>query len=162
METVITPKKIDFLKWKISNTENTIMSRCYINDKYAAFVLSHLAQQEIKEHFPNLLNSIQERAAQNHAGAQCNLGFMYKKGTGVQKDEEETVRLYRLAADQGHPTAQCTLGIMHEEGRGGLKKDHVELSAFISSQPIKARAQSYLGAMYEQGRCGLQKDLLNL
>ena len=45
------------------------------------------------------------------AGGQCNLGRCHENGIGgVAKDEEEAVRLYRLAADQGHARA-------HQEGR---------------------------------------------
>ena len=32
------------------------------------------------------------------ANAQCDLGWMYAKGTGVEKDTSEAVRLYRLAS----------------------------------------------------------------
>ncbi len=42
--------------------------------------------------------------------AQVNLGFFYSKGHGgLQKDERETARLYKLAADQGDAESQSAL-----------------------------------------------------
>ena len=43
---------------------------------------------------------------------------MYRDGRGVPKDIEETVRLYRLAAEQGSALAQIILGHMYEQGLG--------------------------------------------
>jgi TPR repeat protein len=51
-------------------------------------------------------------AAQGHADAQNNLGYIFDKGKGVAQDKAEAVRLYRLAAAQGHAGAQFNLGLM--------------------------------------------------
>ncbi len=45
---------------------------------------------------------------------------------GLQKDDREAARLYRLAADQGNANAQANLGFFYEKGRGGLPKDDRE------------------------------------
>jgi len=34
----------------------------------------------------------------------------FDSGTGVERDEKESVRFYRLAAEQGHAKACCSLG----------------------------------------------------
>jgi TPR repeat protein len=57
-------------------------------------------------------------AAQGHAGAQTNLGFMLEYGRGVAPDTAEAIRLYRLAAAQGDPHAQFNLGYRFEFGQG--------------------------------------------
>ena len=44
------------------------------------------------------------------ADAQFNLGERYYNGDGVDRDEEEAERLWRLAAEQGHADAQLSLG----------------------------------------------------
>lgn len=54
---------------------------------------------------------------------------MYANGGGVQRDDEEAVRLYPLAAEQGPALAQHFLGYMHEEGRG-VRRDRVEAAAW--------------------------------
>jgi hypothetical protein len=48
-------------------------------------------------------------AAQGHAGAQNNLGFMFHDGCGVPQDREEDICWYRLAAGQGHSKAAMSL-----------------------------------------------------
>ena len=48
-------------------------------------------------------------AAQGHADAQYNLGYMYEEGLGVAADTAEALRLFRLAAAQGHAFATAAL-----------------------------------------------------
>ncbi|WP_275967705.1 MULTISPECIES: tetratricopeptide repeat protein [unclassified Gammaproteobacteria] len=43
------------------------------------------------------------------AGAQFILGMMYEHGKGVDPDDKEAVKWYRMAAEQGHPGAQKNL-----------------------------------------------------
>ncbi len=50
---------------------------------------------------------------------------MFEEGRGVEKDEAEAVRLYRLAADQGDAAAQYNLGRMFEKGKG-VEKDEAK------------------------------------
>jgi hypothetical protein len=63
-------------------------------------------------------------AEQGYAGAQNNLGIMYKNGRGVLQDYAEAVRLYRLAAEQGLADAQYSLGWMYYNGKG-VAQDYV-------------------------------------
>lgn len=69
---------------------------------------------------------LRKRANAGDAAARVNLGYRYGRGDGVAKDEQEAVRLYKLAADQGNAGAQSNLGNMHADGRGGLKVDRDE------------------------------------
>ena len=64
-------------------------------------------------------------AAQGYAGAQYNLGVMYKLGQGVTQDYKEAARLYGLAAAQGYAGAQYNLGVMYESGKG-VAQDYKE------------------------------------
>ena len=43
---------------------------------------------------------------------------MYESGYGVERDYEEAVKWYRLAAEQGNSRGQCALGKMYELGKG--------------------------------------------
>ena len=40
-------------------------------------------------------------ADQGLAAAQFNLGLMYMKGEGIDENQDEAVRLWRMSADQG-------------------------------------------------------------
>ena len=91
--------------------------------------------------------------------AQYNLGVMYAKGRGVERNEAKAVELLTLAADKGDANAQLNLGIMYAKGRG-VDKD--ETKAFQlwekAAEQGHASAQYNLGAMYATGR-GVKKDL---
>ena len=52
-----------------------------------------------------------------------NLGDMYAKGEGVPKDDKETVKWYRKAAEQGYARAQVNLGLQYIQGEGVPEDD---------------------------------------
>jgi TPR repeat protein len=68
-----------------------------------------------------------KKAEAGDAKAQFNLGLRYQKGVpyGFNKDADEAVKWYRLAADQGNAHAQYKLGEMYDEG-DGVPKDYAE------------------------------------
>lgn len=49
----------------------------------------------------------------------------YEQGRGVNQNDVEAARLYRLAADQGLARAQFILGLCYRSGRG-VSEDPVE------------------------------------
>ncbi|MBR0257631.1 MAG: sel1 repeat family protein [Synergistaceae bacterium] len=59
--------------------------------------------------YERALKCYRKSAEQGHARAQCNLGYMYEKGYGLEQDYAEAVRLYRLSAEQGCSQAQFTI-----------------------------------------------------
>ncbi len=64
-------------------------------------------------------------AEAGNAAAQNNLGFLYRKGFGVGKDEAEAAKWYRRAAEQGLVDAMTNLGMLLDEGFG-VARDYVE------------------------------------
>ena len=91
--------------------------------------------------------------------AQYNLGVMYAKGRGVERNEAKAVELLTLAADKGDANAQLNLGIMYAKGRG-VDKDETKAFQLCekAAEQGHASAQYNLGAMYATGR-GVKKDL---
>ena len=41
--------------------------------------------------------------------AQCNLGWCYEAGQGVEQSWPEAIHWYTVAAEAGYPRAQCNL-----------------------------------------------------
>ena len=63
-------------------------------------------------------------AEQDHAQAQCKLGFCYLNGNGVQRNDKEALLWLRRAIANGDGLAIVYLGWCYETGRGaGLDKD---------------------------------------
>ena len=69
------------------------------------------------------VEEIRGRAERGDAVEQFSLGRMYFAGIGVEQDDREAVRWYRLAAGQGYAGAQLALGRMYAEGRGVARDD---------------------------------------
>ena len=75
--------------------------------------------------YPEAVRWYRKAAEQGDASAQTNLGFMYKKGLGVDQDDREVAHWYLKAAEQGVAGAQNTLGVMYYFGRG-VAQDYVQ------------------------------------
>jgi uncharacterized protein len=83
---------------------------------------------------------------QNHSAAQFNLGVLYERGEGVQKDLDTAVRWYEKAAQQNNPKAQYNLGFLLLEGFGVPKNPRAALQWLE-----KAAHQGSIPAAYQLG-----------
>lgn len=63
-------------------------------------------------------------AEQGDAEAQFVLGTMYRDGQGVEKNLEETLKWWEMAAELGHVDAQFALGNIYSGGFG-VARDYV-------------------------------------
>ena len=59
---------------------------------------------------------VRRAAEQNLPQSQFNLGVCYDQGKGVSKDEVESVKWYRKAAEQNDAMAQNSLGNSYANG----------------------------------------------
>ncbi|MBR2254285.1 MAG: sel1 repeat family protein [Candidatus Methanomethylophilaceae archaeon] len=64
------------------------------------------------------IDAIRARAEQGDVSAQYDLATIYRYGKGVDQDNEEAVKWYKMAAEQGDPYAMYNLGIMCSNGLG--------------------------------------------
>lgn len=74
------------------------------------------------------------------------------------RNDEETAKWFRLAAEQGHAAAQYMMGIMCEDGRGVIQ-NYLEAMKWyrLAAEQGDAAAQNKIGEMYESGR-GVTQD----
>jgi hypothetical protein len=73
--------------------------------------------------------------------------------TPAGKDDAETVKWYRKAAEQGFAEAQNNLGLMCRQGRGGSQDDVEAVKWFRkAAEQGYGPAQNNLGEMRRQGR----------
>ena len=71
------------------------------------------------------VHELKARAEQGDVSAQLRLGTAYVKGRGVQQNDAEALKWYRLAAEQGEARAHANLALMYEGGLG-VAQDYVE------------------------------------
>ena len=99
-------------------------------------------------------------AAQGNTFSQNLLGIMYATGSdGMQQDDEEAGRWFRLAAAQGNAdAAQNNLGAIYETGRGVQQDDEEAVKWYqMAATQGDADAQFNRGTMCVIGR-GVQRD----
>ena len=104
--------------------------------------------------------NLYKRAADQGLGpAQINLGILHV-ATRQPKNQQEALRLFRLAAEQGDAGGQYMLGTGYVAGEAGLPKDDREaLRLFkLAADQGLAAAQNEIGNFHANGRGGLPKN----
>lgn len=98
-------------------------------------------------------------AKQGNKEAQYDVGIMYEKGRGVDRNPRKAVHWLGEAARQGHATAMAELGIIYFEGNG-VSPDYAKAFSLLSSASTQhiPSAEFYLGRIYEQGK-GTRRNL---
>jgi TPR repeat protein len=88
--------------------------------------------------------------------SQYNLGKMLFDGKGIEKNQEEGIKLFRLAANQGHTNAQYDLGKI----LSSVKGNEVEAAQFLGLAALNENinAQYHYGIMLYFGR-GVEKNV---
>ena len=94
-----------------------------------------------KKNYAVALVKFKQAAAQGHAQAQSNLGFMYYSGQGVVQDYAEAVKWYKLAAAQGLASAHYNLGLMYANGQG-VVQDYVRAHMWWNLAATKGDADA--------------------
>lgn len=87
-----------------------------------------------------------KQAEEGDVIAQFRLAYCYQTGDGVQRNSDECIRWYTIAAMNGHPASQHNLGVLYMNG-DGVERDYEQ-----------AYTWGVLAA--EQGNSALLKKLL--
>lgn len=100
-----------------------------------------------------------ELATKGNVKAMYDVGKLFERGRGVDKNMSTAAEWFQKAADANHASAQARLGVMYFEGRG-VKKNNKKALKLITNAAKKniASAQFQLGNMYELGSI-VQKNL---
>lgn len=102
--------------------------------------------------FKEAISWFRKSADQGNSEAQLNLGVMYQKGFGIEKNNEQAVSWFRKSAEQGNSDAQLNLGAMYQYGDGVDKSNEQAVSWYRKSAEQDNRdAQVSLGVMYQNG-----------
>ena len=93
-------------------------------------------------------------AEKGDASAQLRMGYLYQQGDGVEQDDSEALKWYRLAVAQG----QYKLGVRYAQGIG-VPHDFTQTAKWYTLAALHGhtRAQVNLGSMYCQG-IGVEQD----
>jgi TPR repeat protein len=96
-----------------------MMKRVKANDPAA---MRHMGEKCYKEgDYYDAFEYLTKAAELENTDAHAQLGMMYRKGRGVEKDEEKSVYHYEKAAIGGHPIARHNLAT-NEEENGNIER----------------------------------------
>jgi len=101
-----------------------------------------------------------EDAEGGDSAAQALMGFIYRDGKGVAKDDAEAVKWYRRSAEQGETLGQYMLGVVHLFGQG-VPRDLAEAASWFrkAAEQGNRRAQYAIGLMHYRGD-GVSRELI--
>jgi localization factor PodJL len=118
------------------------------------------AQVKMKEGDIETATSFLRRAAQKGiAPAQYDLGKLYERGNGVDRDLIEARNLIRKAAEAGHVGAMYDYALFLAEGEGGAKSEPEAVEWFArAAEHGLLDAQYNLGVVHAEG-IGTEKNL---
>ena len=93
-----------------------------------------------------------------YLGGYHNMGNLYRKGLGVEKDLKKAFELYMYAAERGHPEDQSNVGYMYMRG-DGVDVDYKQSMVWLDKATAQNWATAYdkIGLLYLNG-WGVKKD----
>ena len=98
-------------------------------------------------------------AEKDNADAQYNLGILYQRGLGVEKNPKNAFIWYKRASANGHTDAMYNLGIMYNKGRVVYRSPKDAIKWWKKSAELgNAEAQFNIAVEYFYGR-NLGKDI---
>ncbi|MBH1971825.1 sel1 repeat family protein [Moraxellaceae bacterium AER2_44_116] len=105
-----------------------------------------------KGDYVSALREFNSSARLGNVAAQYNLGFMYAKGRGVEKNYSEAFFWFLRAAKNGDSESQYHLAGMYENGLG-VAQDYYQAAKWYrkAAEQGEAHAQLTLGGLYGIG-----------
>ena len=102
--------------------------------------------------FSTAFKELSPLAVRGMPAAQNYLGVLYANGAGLNRNLDEAVRLWRLAAEKGDENAQNNLGMAYFFG-AGVSQDFSEAKSLweLAAQRGSAHAQNNLGVFFVNG-----------
>ena len=97
-------------------------------------------------------------AESGDVSAQSELAFMYAKGEGTPKNDDEAFKWFLKAAEQGDASSQFNLGVMYAKGRS-IDQDYAEAFKWYkkAAEQGDVNSQATISTMYMKG-IGVEKD----
>jgi TPR repeat protein len=110
------------------------------------------------EDFASSLEWTTKAAKQGYNEAQCDMGWFYKNGKGVEKNYLKAYEWYLKAAEKGNARAQFNVGYMCQYGQG-VEIDYLKANEWYhkAAEQNNAGAQCNLGYMSQNG-LGIERD----
>lgn len=126
------------LNYDKTNVELTIPTQRFVATEKALAVAN--SQETLRE------------AYHGYPIAQYQMGVLYQQGIGVEKNIQEAIKWYQLAAGKNYSKAEFALGLLAFTGNG-VKQDNTVALDWFTKAAFKGcvEAQLFLAQLYELG-----------
>lgn len=106
------------------------------------------------------LQALITQAENGAPAAQFDLGNRYLNAEGVEKDNFEALRWFKLAADQNNVNAQYNIAVMYLNGIGVVKDEEQAVSWFVKAADNgDPQSQFTLGILLFNGQLGVPQNV---
>ena len=127
----------------------------FLTDRQALYRRGQVlvAEESVLKDYDEAAQCFRKAAAQGHAGAQLQLGLLYKAGQGVPVDFSEAMRWLQKARAQKEPHAACNIAQLYLE-RQGVDKNLDEAARWfrLGAEENCPRSEFSLGQILEAQR----------
>lgn len=115
---------------------------------------------QAQQHKQAVLERVRPRAKQGIASAQYNLGVIYDRGYGVERNYDKARKWYKKAAAQAYGKAAHNLGVMYQLGHG-VPVNHEKAAHWFkkAAKLGEPASENNLAVMYAKGQ-GVEQSML--
>lgn len=100
------------------------------------------------------IDTIRTLAESGNPSFQIQLGIMYAQGKWLERDWNESLRWFELAAEQGNARAQNYIGSLYVLDKTGIPNDYEKAKVFFEKSAAQNYSKAYLGLGYVYYRTG--------
>jgi TPR repeat protein len=123
---------------KMNNQENNELQRLYEAEMADQSAFARGRRALFDDDYEQAQQCFRQAVSEGHAEAMTFLGYMYRKGLGVRRDDAKAAVLYQQAIDTGGDTlltstAYNNLGVLYQKGEGVEQDLHKAKELFEQS-----------------------------
>ena len=110
--------------------------------------------------YKSALKIWKENVDQGHPKSNHSIGWLYRKGYGVERDLNKAIQYYEKALSLGYANSGYALGYIYENGEADIKKDNKKMINYYlkAAELGNAWGNLRIGEFYRDGNKGLEQN----
>lgn len=143
-----TPVSLDFPQYMLYSSSTNNVSKL---TSIAALHNMAVSTADAKQ-YTELFKKLEQQAILGNSSAQFDIAVMYQYGIGVEKNAQQALKFYQLAADQQDLQAEYNLGLLYLLGTD-MQPDYTKATDWLTDAAFKGNdyAQYALARIYDYG-----------
>ncbi len=144
----LTPESLDFPQYMLYSSSTDNVSKL----TSVAGLHNMAASTTDAKQYTALFKKLEQQAILGNSSAQFDIAVMYQYGIGVEKNAEQALKFYQLAAAQQDLQAEYNLGLLYLLGTD-MQPDYTKATDWLTDAAFKGNdyAQYALARIYDYG-----------